>query len=158
MLKYTFIFLLLFLMLSSSVFAQPFAPVAPVPENASNDPDLALGIAFIKDVKVPDKSEVGIPAYPGAQIIQTNKGQEGTLPSVRLVSADDMKLVIDYYKKELKDWNSEDIYSIYMFWNGENKMKAMMGGEPVVQIEDGSKFANLVPGTKSTILVGYKNK
>ena len=158
MLKYTSIYLFFFLLLSSLTFAQPFAPVASVPDNPNNDPDLALGIAFLKDVKVPDKSEIGAPAYPGAQIIQTNKGQEGLLPSVRLVSADDMKDVIDYYKRELKGWNNEDVYGNYMFWKGENKMKAMMGSEPVVQIEDGIKYANLIPGTKTSVLIGYKSK
>ena len=158
MLKYTSIYLLLFLLLSSVTFAQPFAPVASVPDNPNNDPDLALGIAFLKDVKVPDKSEVGIPAYPDAQIIATNQGQEEMLPSVRLVSADDIGQVIEYYKKELKDWKNEEFYGTYMFWSGEDKMNAMMGSEPVVQIEDGNKFANLVPGTKTAILIGYKNK
>jgi len=147
---------LLFLFYTSINFAQPFAPVAPIPDNPNNDPDLTLGIAFLKDVKVPDQSEIGMTAYPGSQIIQTSKGQDEMLPSVRLVTTDDSKNVIDFYKKELTGWKSEDIYGVYMFWKGEDKMKAMMGGEPVVQIEDGNEFANLVPGTKTSILIGYK--
>ena len=67
-------------------------------------------------------------------------------------------LLKEYYKKELNDWKSEDVYGVYMFWKGEDKMKAMMGGEPVVQIEDGNKFANLIPGTKTSILIGYKKQ
>jgi len=154
--KNNLIVALLFLFYTSINFAQPFAPVAPIPDNLNNDPDLTLGIAFLKDVKVPDQSEIGITAYPGSQIIQTNKGQNEMLPSVRLVTEDESKNVIEFYKKELTDWKSEDVYGVYMFWKGEDKMKAMMGGEPVVQIEDGNKFANLVPRTKTSILIGYK--
>jgi hypothetical protein len=151
-------FLLFAFLLSKLIFAQPFAPVVPIPENTKNDRELAFGIKMIKDVQVPDRSEVGVIAYPGAKIVQTNKGREGMLPSVRLVSSDDKNAVIEFYKKKLKDWKNEDVYGTYMFWKSKDKTSALMGSEPVIQIDDGKKYAKLVAGTKTTILIGYKKK
>ena len=64
--------ILISLLLSSVLFCtllfaeEPFAPVADLPENPKNDPELALAIAILNDVQVPDKDVVGVPAYPGA--------------------------------------------------------------------------------------------
>lgn len=139
----------------SSVYCQEFAPIAPIPENPDNDPDLSIGIAFLKSVEIPDKSVVGVSAYPNSQIIQTNRGGEDMLPSVRIVSTDDVTTVLNYYKSELSDWNYEDFYGVHMFWKGEDKMKAMMGGDPVVQIEDAEMFNKIAPSSKTTVLIGY---
>jgi hypothetical protein len=157
MLKYISILLLLFLSLSSIISAQPYAPTAPIPDNPNNDPDIALGIMIMKAIQVPDKSDIDISAYPDAQIIQAAKGESGMLPTVRLVSSDEIKNVVEFYKNELNDWKYEDFYGVHMFWKGEDKMKAMMGQEPVVQVEDGEKYSNLVPGTKTAILIGYSS-
>jgi hypothetical protein len=138
-----------------SLFGQDFAPIALSPDNPNNDPDITLGINFIKNVKVPDKSEVGVSAYPGSQIIQTNPGYEETLPSVRLVASDNVEAVLEYYKKELNEWNYSEFYGVHMFWKGEDKMNAMMGEEPVVQIENAEKFNKIAPEAKTTILIGY---
>jgi hypothetical protein len=94
-------FLFSSLILCSILFAEePFAPVIEIPENPKNDPDLTLAIAFLNDVQVPDKDAVGVPAYPEAKIFQTTKAQAGMLPTVRLLSADKISDVVEFYKKE----------------------------------------------------------
>jgi hypothetical protein len=124
--------LFLSLILCSILFAdEPFAPVVDIPENPKNDPDLMLAIAFLNDVQVPDKDAVGVPAYPEAKIFQTTKAQAGMLPTVRLLSADEVSVVVEFYKKELTDWKHKDFYGIQYFYNGEEQ-KAMFGQEPLL--------------------------
>jgi hypothetical protein len=112
----------------------------------------------MESINIPDKKVVSIPAYPGSQIIQTSEKTDDMLPSIRLVSDDSTKKVIEFYKNELTDWKYEDFYGVHMFWESEDKMKAMMGQEPVVQVESNEKFIHLVPSAKTTILIGYSPK
>ena len=142
-------------MFTLQIYSQSYAPVVPVPSNPDNDPDISLGIMFIKAVEVPDKATVGVDAYPGAEILQTTKSQDPMLASIRLVSSDEVQKVYEFYKEKLKDWNYENFMGMHVFWKGE-KMEALVLSSPVVQIEEATKYMKVTPNAKTTILVGYK--
>ena len=146
----------LFLLFSLQVLAQPYASKIDAPRNPNNDAEIALGIQILEGVTIPDVKEVGITPYPGAKIFQTTIAQSGMLPTVRLLSTDEVGAVTEFYKKELADWKSKDFYGIYTFFKGD-EMKAMMMQGPVVQIESADKFKNLMPSAKSAITIGYNS-
>ena len=79
------------------------------------------------------------------------------LPSVRLLSEDEVTSVVGFYKKELEGWKYKDFYGIHMFYQG-NEQDAMFGKVPVVQIEDAEKFKHISAAAKSTITIGYESK
>ena len=138
-------------------FAQPYAEVIETPENPNKDPEIALAIQLLNDIKVPDSEDVDIPAYPGARIFQTSKSQVGMLPTVRLLTPDNVATVIKFYRKALPDWQSKETYGITMFYKTDES-KAMMGQEAVVQIEDAEKFNKVSPTARSAITIGYDRK
>lgn len=150
--------MLLILLINSLILAgEPFAPKADIPGNPNDDPDLALAIIYLENIEVPDQEEVGVPAYPDAKIFQTNRAQGDMLPSVRLLSVDDLTKVVDFYKKELKGWKYKDFYGVHMFYNGKEQ-DAMFGKQPVVQIESAEKFNHIIADAKAAITIGYKLK
>lgn len=150
--------LILNLMLGTTMLAgEPFASKVSTPENPENDPDLALAILFVENVKVPDKEEVGVAAYPEAKIFQTTAAQAEMLPSVRLLSGDEIAQVVEFYKKELEGWKYKDFYGVHMFYTG-NEQDAMFGKIPVIQIEDAEKFKNISATAKSAITIMYNVK
>ena len=149
---------LLILFINSILFAGgPFAPKADIPSNPNDDPDLALAIIYLENIEVPDQEEVGVPAYPDAKIFQTNRAQEDMLPSVRLLSLDNLTKVVDFYKTELRGWKYKDFYGVHMFYNGKEQ-DAMFGKEPVVQIESADKFKHIIADAKVAITIGFKPK
>ena len=129
----TNIVLFTLLLLSTSVVAQPFAKKIDAPKNPNNDAEIALAIQILADVTIPDIKEVGVSPYPGAKIFQTTSAQSGRLATVRLLSADDVSSVTEFYKKGNERLKSKDLYGTYTFYKGD-EMKAMMGQEPVIQI------------------------
>jgi hypothetical protein len=156
--RFTVVFFILSFALSTFLFAtEPFAAKVNIPENPDNDPDLALAIMFLKNIKVPDKEAVGLPAYPEAQIFQTTPAQAGMLPTVRLLTDDKIEKVVEFYKKELDEWKYKDFYGVFMFFYGD-ETEAMMGQIPVIQIEDAEKFTNILPSAKTAITIGYELK
>ncbi|MCK5102949.1 MAG: hypothetical protein KAR17_09040 [Cyclobacteriaceae bacterium] len=143
------------LLLSTSVVAQPFAKKIDAPKNPNNDAEIALAIQILEDVTIPDIKEVGVSPYPGARIFQTTIAQSGRLPTVRLLSADEVSVVTEFYKKEMSDWKSKDLYGTYTFFKGD-EMEAMMGQAPVIQIGSADMFSQTMPSAKSVITIGYK--
>ena len=139
---------------SLSILAQPYASKIDTPKNPDNDPELAFGIQILSGVEIPEVKDVKVAPYPGAKIFQTTIAQSGMLPTVRLLSTDEVSKVTEYYKKELADWNYKDFYGIHTFFKGD-ETKAMMMQGPVVQIESADKFNNLMPSAKSAITIGY---
>ena len=70
--------------------------------------------------------------------------QAGMLPTVRLLSTDEVSTVIKYYKKELSDWESKDLYGTFTFFKGD-ETEAMMGQIPVIQIGSAEMFSKTMP-------------
>ena len=139
------------------VAGEPFASKVSTPENPDNDPDLSLAIMIVENVKVPDNEEVGVAAYPEAKIFQTTVAQAGMLPSVRLLSADEISQVVEFYKKELEGWKYKDFYGVHMFYTGDEQ-DAMFGKIPVIQIEDAEKFNHIMSTAQSAITIMYDVK
>lgn len=144
------------LILPFSIIAQPFAAKMDTPKNPTNDPEITLAIQILKGVEVPDTKDVGVSAYPDARIFQTTIAQSGMLPTVRLLSTDEVSSVKDYYKNELRDWKFKDLYGIFTFFKGD-EMEAMMMQIPVIQIESAKLFRKTMPSAKTVITIGYKS-
>lgn len=144
------------LILPFSIIAQPFAAKMDTPKNPTNDPEITLAIQILKGVEVPDTKDVGVSAYPDARIFQTTIAQSGMLPTVRLLSTDEVSAVKDYYKNELSDWKFKDLYGIFTFFKGD-EMEAMMMQIPVIQIESAKLFRKTMPSAKTVITIGYKS-
>ena len=137
---------------------EPFAPVADIPKGLENstDPSISMLIMSIKAVKVPIQSTVGIPAYDGAVLIQTNEGTGDFLPSLRLLSADSLSHVFNFYMEELKEWSHDEFMGMYTLWNGDRE-DSMMGTAPTINIEaakDDDK--KVVPDAQTLISIWYK--
>ena len=120
---------------------------------------------------VPSKTEVGIPAYPGAFISSVSAPRQDTieykkevLPFVILVSTDTPSKVISFYKKVLtkdKGWNYSEEYKTFV----KGKIgSSLTGFVPSVAIRDdnGQNFdlvyvdEGLKNGLKSRIEITYK--
>jgi len=142
------------LFLSIQTIAQPFASKIDSPKNPNDDPEIAFAIQILSGVEVPDKSKVGVAPYPGAKIFQTTIAQSGMVPTVRLLSTDEVSTVLEFYKKELSDWKFKDLYGTNTFFKGD-EMKAMMCQEPVIQIISAELFSKTMPTAKTCITIGY---
>lgn len=144
------------LLLPFSISAQPFATKIDTPKNPQNDPEITFAIQILESAEIPDAKSVGVSAYPDAKIFQTTIAQSGMLPTVRLLSTDEVSAVKDYYKNELSDWELQDLYDVFTFFRGD-KMKAMMMQIPVVQIQNADFFKKTMPSAKTVITIGYKS-
>lgn len=152
------LFVFLTLLVSSLIQAdEQFAPKADIPKNPKNDPGLNLSIMFLKNVKIPTKKEVGLPAYPNSKIIQTDAGSTKRLPMVRLLALDEPSKVAAYYKKALSDWKYKEFFGTHSFWKGEEE-EAMMGKVPNVQIGNADSFNKVMPSAKTAIGIWYQSK
>ena len=144
------------LILPFSIIAQPFAAKMDTPKNPTNDPEITLAIQILESIEIPDAKNIGVSAYPDARIFQTTIAQSGMLPTVRLLSTDEVSAVKDYYKNELSDWKFKDLYGIFTFFKGD-EMEAMMMQIPVIQIESAKLFKKTMPSAKTVITIGYKS-
>jgi len=143
------------LLISFSISAQPYAVKMDAPKNPTNDPEITLAIQILESVEILDTKNVGVSAYPNARIFQTTIAQSGMLPTVRLLSSDEVSVVKEYYKNDLIDWKSKDLYGIFTFFKGD-EMEAMMGQIPVIQIGNANLFSKTMPSAKTVITIGYK--
>ena len=104
-----FFYFFALLLLPFSISAQSFAAKIDTPKNPTNDPEITFAIQILESVEIPDAKSVGVSAYPDARIFQTTIAQSGMLPTVRLLSTDEVSAVKDYYKNELRDWELKDV-------------------------------------------------
>ncbi len=158
---------LMFSVVGSQALADPFAEKVKITSGTT-----PLGQMAIDNAKVPDASQVGIPAYPGALIFQTREfGQMKSngkpyLPYVKLLSADPVDEVVEWYKKKLPDYFFEKkgflgMYS-YRFWKvkgdyGMMDMDAMGMNENIV-VTEGKQHADDYPDAVSMIEITYESK
>lgn len=154
-------------LMGGSVMAGPLAEKVKITSSTS-----PMGQMMIQAAKVPDASTVGIPAYPGALIFQTREfGQmkangEPYLPYVKLLSADPVDKVVEWYKKKLPNYFFDKkgfmgMYS-YRFWKvkgdyGMLDMNAMGMNENVI-VTDGTQHADDYPNAVSMIEITYESK
>ena len=87
--------------------AEPYAEKVKITSGTT-----PMGQMVIKDSKVPDRSTVSMPPYPGAVIFQTrdsgsaeiNGKAVNTLPYIKLLTSDDMDKVVAWYKDNLSTY------------------------------------------------------
>ncbi|MCP5102720.1 MAG: hypothetical protein GY950_05055 [bacterium] len=134
---------------------EPYAPVAGIKEVQTDSPKVKTLLSRLKRVKVPDKSSVGIPAYPGAEIIQTAQSIHGFLPYVILVSNDDPETVAAFYKEKMTGWQQDEINKTIRFWKGR-KRDCLNGRGLLISIRSLSKsFNSVLPGKQTRIRIAY---
>lgn len=151
----------------SMAWAEPYAPKVKITANTS-----PIARAFIEAAKVPDKSAIVIPAYPGAVALQTRALGEMTvngkpyLPYIKLLTSDPVDKVVSWYKKKLPSWYYQKLeffgtYS-HRFWKvkGDYGMMDMdsLGTIPNVVISDGKQHADVYPPVKTMIEITYQPK
>ena len=148
------IFFVTILFMTSLAFGfVPFAPGADIPANPNNDPDLSQAISYIKKASILEDTEVGLPAYPGAQVVQTEDGHGKILPMVRLITPDVAADVISYYKRHMTGWEYGDHEGGSIFWQGEKKA-AIQGEIPTIRVGEAQLFQG-IPSAQTEISIWY---
>ncbi len=142
------------LFMTSSAFGfMPFAPGADIPANPGNDPELARAISAIQQAAILEDTEVGLPAYPDAQVVQTDDGQGRILPMVRLISPDTIADVVAFYKQQMTGWEHDDHEGGVLLWQGAKKA-ALQGETPAIKIEQAQLFKG-IPSAQTEISIWY---
>jgi hypothetical protein len=154
---------------ASQAPADAYAPKLPVPEDVPDDPGAKMLVMAMRWVTVPSKSEVGVPAYPGARVMSTMAAQKMTvndeetkmMPGLALLSEDEISDVVEFYTQKLKGWQQKEFFGSYMFWDGPadaNPLDITLP-YPLVGIvplaESGSEKA-LWPSVKTRIDIRYR--
>ncbi len=150
----------------STALAEPYAPKVEITASTT-----MMGQMVIKAAKVPDRSAVAIPPYPGAVILQTRQSgdmqtSDGRpyLPYIKLLSSDPIDKVVAWYKKKLPSYFYQKsgflgMYS-HRFWKvkGDYGMMDMdaMGTVSNVIISDGKQHADDYPPAKAMIEITYE--
>ena len=155
---------------SISILAEePFAPKIKLQEIMENR---EVWIEMVEGWTVPDKDEVGLPAYPGAFIVALMDGgpmvvNDDTLimlPSMTMATVDDQAKVVSFYKEKMKDWkykNSFDMFDI--FWDGPDDFNNMdmtqgMTIPNIVVFGATEGEPNFMPEAITAITIVYKPK
>ena len=151
---------LLYILLLSffAVLLDPFAPKADRPGNPNNDPDIALAISFLDNVKIPDEDRVGFPSYHDAKVFQTAEaGQMGSpIFMVRTISQENVDQVLKFYKEKIpEDWEYKDFFGIHYLYIGDEN-EAMMAQVPSIQISGADDFKPIWPQANTIITIYYK--
>lgn len=156
----------LFVCTSGIVLAgQAFAPRPEIPADIAD----TYQAKSARDSVIPDQERVGIPAYPGAVVIRTYAIDERPpkyqgLPIVELITTDDYRTVVDYYKKALPSWRNAELLSAYYFAKHGN-LNFFTPQEPHVGIHkmdnyylagDQKLLRKMLPGAKTLIKVFFE--
>lgn len=147
----------------------PFAPLVEPPENIENR---EMWLKMIDQWKVPGKGTVGIPAYPGAYIVQVQEASGMTvnnkiiitLPMITLATVDQPEKVVNFYKEKLKGWNFSNDFMSRAFWKDDDRFDPLdlrkTSSTPNLIIYDISEDMPevLMPKARSRIKIAYKPK
>jgi len=127
------VFLLLLLVFTVTFSPILFAaPYADKPEITSRTSD--MGKLLIRQTKVPDISEIGIPPYPDAKAYQAKDASEMVangkkiimLPYIKLLSTDPAETVVAWYKDHLEGYTYEDVFGAsWVFWKGDKQYNGL---------------------------------
>lgn len=147
----------------------PYAPRVDLPKNA--DP---MSSMTVNAARIPDRSAVGIPPYPGARVFQTRDAGEmtvngekyKTLPYIKLLSVDPSDKIVAWYKKHLQGYTYQDVFGMsWVFWKGKKKFNGldMTRRSTIENIGISRATAAMgydrdMKGTKSVIEVTYEPK
>ena len=156
----------IFGLLSADLLAEPYADKIKITSNTSE-----MSKMVIEGANVPDRASVGIPAYPGAKILQTrdvgemeaNDESFKTIAYMKLLSKDPVEKVVAWYKEQLPSYGHKDFYGVsWAFWKGEANFNAMDMTQTMtrenVMISDATVigYDSDMKGAKSVIEVSYE--
>ena len=124
----------------------------------------------VNNWKVPTKDEVGLPAYPGSVIVglkemshmTANNKKYTTLPTIVLATTADQKNVMNFYKKELKDWHYKNDMGMFdVFWTGPVKFNSMDIRQTtqipnIIIMKANRPYTEYKPDAKTVITIVYK--
>ncbi len=131
----------------------PFAPIAEIPASPGNDPLLKQAIKHISAATILENDEVGLPAYPDAQIVQTDTNPDQGLPSVRLISTDHIEQIVAFYKSHLPEWKYKNTENSHLF-RFEALRAAPVNLSPAINITKAHLF-KVIGSTQTEIVIWY---
>lgn len=150
--------------------ADAYAPSLSVPSSPPDDPVAKLLILAVRNADLPSKSEVGIPAYPGARIMSTmaastmevNGEEVEGLPALAMLSGDEISEVVKFYKQNLEGWQSEEFYGSYIFWDGPADANPLDISLPyptlgIIPLDESGTEASIWPDMKTRIDMRYRS-
>ena len=160
---------------AQAALAEPYAPVATDP----GKPTIAKKPPIVYDMqkmslqaaaaKLPERSAVAQPPYPGAVVVQVVGSSEGssngvaftTLPLIRLVTTDDAETVAKFYKEALSGWSQARFFGNDYFYEGSGEFNPMENSgveTPNVGVLDISYAPqyHAMPDAKTEIYVYYR--
>ena len=143
--------------------SNPYAPkVEPVPGSEGS-----LGAMILANTVVPDAAAVGIPAYPGARVLQAqNKPviEGGTNHIVVLLTADPEDKVLGFYRRELRGWKEDKLMGMTPVFHQGAELPDPFTAEgqsvPNVAVEtiiESMQF-EVMPQAKTKVTIGYQPK
>jgi hypothetical protein len=141
---------------------QAYAPKAELPAGADANSMIA---AMLSNASVPETDAVGVPAYPGARVVQAmnvqnpvTRAQTGT---VRLISNDSPEAVAAWYEENLTGWRRSEAMGMIGFGEGGREFNPMRpdtwGVVPSVKIEgdDLYEYGQVWLGVQAVIEISY---
>jgi hypothetical protein len=154
---------------TSPAWAEPYAPKVDVPEEMlePTHPN-AFDAMMTKNARVPSREEVGIPPYPGAEIVHTQQPSGATVNGkeitpnhmISMGSADPVDRVLDFYRRELSGWSGTKQMGIHVLYQGEGEFELMDASSmttPHVQVRKAYPDESpVMPGMKTVIEVYYR--
>ena len=129
-----------------------------------------MWIKMIENWDIPGKSEVGIPAYPGAYVVgfmpasemTANGVKSKTFPTIVLATSDDKATVTAFYKEQLKGWKYKNMMDMFeIFWTGRDEFNSMDMEQATstrnINIADALQpHKDFMPEAKTSISIVYK--
>jgi hypothetical protein len=156
---------------SSAAPRDAYAAKLPIPEEVPDGPGAELGVSMLESAKVPSKSEVGVPAYPGARVMSTmgatamtvNDERVETLPAMAMLSTDETARVVEFYRGELSGWRHKEFMGSHWFWDGPADHDPMDFTAPypsvaIMGIDGDDDLALMWPGIRTRIDIKYRSR
>ena len=154
----------LFMVLAGAfyVFSEPFAPKVEVPSGKDANPFALFAAQELNKFTVPDRSEVGVPPYPGARVRYFFKKQKfpnkkKCLPKIKLLPTDEPEKVAEFYRKKLRGYHYTTFTTSHLFYKGKKRLYAEALADcalPYIFI-DANTIDPLMPSAKTVIEIQY---
>lgn len=155
---------------ASPLWAEPFAPKVDVPAAMLDSRHEAYTKAVgARDAEIPSRAEVGLPAFPGAKIMFTqrptaweiNGKQLKTLHRIYMGSKQPKNEIVSFYKAKLPGWGHVDKGGVHYFWKGNGPFDPFgESGVVTPRVVVGEPFKHrkdpLMPDMQSVIEIYYR--
>lgn len=145
--------------------AAPYAPVLEHPKPKPGSPEATMA-ALTVPFAVPEATDVGIPAYPGAKIERIEgRSMEGWhsysgLPDLIMLSSDTIDQVHDFYAAHLKGWSVDPMQRGYWFRGtevslGSGSVQPRVEIGAVADMSASGQYEKDMPGARTIITIRY---